>query len=40
MINYPIQKVLHYQLAKEKKSFEVTSPYAIMEKLDGWYYHR
>jgi len=37
MNNYPIQKVLHYHLAKEKKNFKITSPYAIMEKLDGWY---
>ena len=36
-MNYPIQKVLHYHLAKEKKNFKITSPYAIMEKLDGWY---
>lgn len=36
-IDYPIQKVLHYHLAKEKKSFKITSPYAVMEKLDGWY---
>lgn len=32
-----IQKVLHYHLAKEKKSFKISSPYAIMEKLDGWF---
>lgn len=37
MTNYPIQKVLHYHLAKEKKNFRITSEYAISEKLDGWY---
>jgi ATP-dependent DNA ligase len=37
MTNYPIQKVLHYHLAKEKKNFKITSEYAISEKLDGWY---
>src|SRR5574343_903476 len=37
MNELPIQKVLHYHLAKEKKNFKLTSSYAIMEKFDGWY---
>lgn len=36
-MSLPIQKVLHLSEAKKLKKFSFNSPYAIMEKLDGWY---
>lgn len=35
-MNYPVQKALHYNEAKKKKSFTLQT-YAIMEKRDGWF---
>jgi len=38
MGNYPVQKALHYHEAKAKKNFTLGT-YAIMPKIDGWYFY-
>jgi DNA ligase-1 len=38
MSNYPVQKALHYHEAKAKKNFTLGT-YAIMPKIDGWYFY-
>ena len=37
-MNYPVQKALHYNEAKAKKNFQLGT-YAIMPKIDGWYFY-
>lgn len=32
-----VQKVLHFSEFKKRKKFSISNPYAVMEKLDGWY---
>lgn len=38
MSNYTVQKALHYHEAKAKKNFTLGT-YAIMPKIDGWYFY-